>query len=80
MGISETMSCSPSEVTNEQQRKLLKKVVEKSSVIDVARKLGIFCASLYQVCKKEKGKPTAIDPKLCDLVSEDEFLAILNDR
>ncbi|MCE4614098.1 MAG: hypothetical protein F7B60_01020 [Desulfurococcales archaeon] len=54
----------------------MKKLVGEGFAVDFARKLRISRASLYRYMKGEREVPAALDPKLCNLVSEDDLLAI----
>ena len=64
----------------EQRRELLKKLMQREFRVEVAKKLGISRASLYRYVRGERDPPASLDVKLCEILDEDEVLAVINNE
>ncbi|MEB3755801.1 MAG: helix-turn-helix domain-containing protein [Caldisphaeraceae archaeon] len=67
-------------LTKEQRRDILRRLSEGKFVVELAKELGISRASLYRYIRGERNIPPELDPKLCDMIDEDELLSLLNNK
>ena len=74
------MKCPHGSLSPDQRLEILKRLVKEKPITKLAEELRIGRASIYRYLKGEREIPPSLDPRLCESLSEEDLLALLNNK